>query len=102
MRACARVHTHTHTYMHTHTDTQTHAHTHTHTRTRTHTHIHAHTCICVVILILENFELVATKYDTCPEPANITDSSRCYTIVGMQPGTQQQANDSIVDCEVSS
>ena len=86
--------------MHTHRHTDTHAYTHAHTHA--HTRVRAHTCICVVILILENFDLVATKYDTCQEPANITDSSRCYTIVGMQPGTQQQANDSIVDCEVSS
>ena len=56
-----------------------------------------HNC---VNLVLENFELKVMKHDTSQEPANITASGKCDTIVEMQP--TQQANNTIVGYKVSS
>ena len=51
-------------------------------------------------LVSEGIELAATKHIS-QEPANITDSDKYYTIMGLQTGTRQ-ANNTVVGHEVSS
>ena len=54
----------------------------------------------LIYIVSERFELAATKH-TSQEPANITDSDKYYTIVGLQTATRQ-ANNTVVGHEVSS